>query len=588
MITTYSQGKGPIVMRGKTEVVHKERGRAKIIITEIPFQVNKSNLIEQLAALVQNKEKIKGVKNIRDESDKEGLRIVIDLSRNAYPRKVLNQLYKFTDLQKTFYLNMIALINGIQPQVMSLVDILNHYLQHREEVILKRTKYDLEKAKARAHILGGLHKCLGKIDQVIKTIKTSKNRSHAERRLRKKFKLTKIQANAILDTKLAALAKLERERIEKELKEILIRIKDFQKIIESKKKVKQIVKKELKEVLEKFGDERKTKVIPQKIEKITLEDLIPQRETIITLTKGGYIKRMSPRTYKIQKRGGKGILGMKTGEEDIVEQFISAKTHDSLFFFTDSGKVFKTFAYEIPKASRTAGGRGILNFLEISTHEKVLTILPLRKKDLDMGIKYLVMATKNGTIKKTEISEFENVRRSGLIAVSLKKGDLLERVRKTTGKDEIILVTQKGQSIRFKETDIRPMGRAAQGVMGIRLKKGDKVIGMDVMRKRKERKKKNYLLVVTGQGYGKKTNLKEYGIQKRGGVGIKTANITKKNGKIVCSKVIGKEKDLIVISQQGKVIRTKISQVPEFSRATQGVKIMKLEKGDSVASATCI
>lgn len=608
MITAYSQGKGPVVIRGETKVIRREGDKTQIVITEIPFQVNKSNLIEQFADLVQKKGKIRGVKNIRDESDKEGLRIVIDLSRDAYPRKILNQLYKFTDLQKTFYLNMLALIDGIQPRVLSLVDLLSYFIEHRKQVVFRRTKYDLEKAKARAHILEGLHKCLGKIDQVIKTIKASKDRNEARKNLIKKFRLTKIQAEAILDTKLAALVRLERKKIERELKENLMKIREFTKILKSPLKIKQIIKKELKEIKENFGDERKTKVIPQKIEKITLEDIIPQKKTIITLTKGGYIKRISPRVYKIQKRGGKGILGMKTVKDDIVEHFLLANTHDSLLFFTDSGKVFKIPAYEITKARRVARGRGLLNFLDISSQDKVLTILPLSKKDLEMGIKYLVMTTQNGIIKKTEISEFENVRRSGLIAIKLKKADLLKKVKKSTGSDEIILATKGGQAIRFNEKEIRAMGRSAAGVRGIRLRKRDEVIGMDIVKipngaqpkigrvvggleskfQTPKTKEKRYLLMVTEKGYGKRTDLEEYRLQKRGGLGLKTAKITPKNGHIAFSKLLTTEKDLIVISQQGRVIRTKISSIPKFSRATQGVKIMKLGEGDRVASVACV
>lgn len=585
MIEVYSQGRGPIVVRGKTETTRSKKGKTRITITEIPFQVQKSNLIEQFAKLVQKKGKIKGIKNIRDESDKEGLRIVIDLSRDTSPRRILNRLYKFTDLQKTFYLNMLALVDGIQPRVLSLVDLLNYYLEHRKQVIIRRTKYDLKKTKERTHILEGLHKCLGKIDMVIKTIKASKDRKEAEKKLIKRFKLTKVQAEAILETKLAALAKLERKKIEDELKENLARIKELSKILKSPKKIKEVIKKELRELKENFGDARKTEVILRKIEEITTEDLIPQKETIITLTQGGYIKRISPRIYKIQRRGGKGILGMKTIREDIVEHFLLAQTHDSLLFFTDSGKVFKTIAYEIPKANRAARGRGLLNFLEISPQEKVLTILPISKKDLKMGIRYLVMVTQGGIIKKTEITRFEHVRKSGLVAISLKRGDLLKKVQKSTGDDDIILVTQKGQAVRFKEKEVRKMGRSASGVKGIRIKKSDKLIGMDIIN---QKSKKQYLLVVTEAGYGKKTDLNEYRLQKRGGVGLKTAKITSKNGDLVFSKVISSEKDLIVISEQGKVIRTNISSIPELSRATQGVKIMKLEEGDRVASATCI
>jgi DNA gyrase subunit A len=593
IIQAYSQGKGPIVTRGKAEVQEQEKtGRRRIVISEIPFQVQKSALIEQFANLVQEK-KIEGIKDIRDESDKDGMRIVIELSRDAFPQKILNRLYKFTDLQKTFHLNMLALVDGIQPRVLNLVELLNYFLLHRREVVTRRTKYDLEKAKERAHILEGLHKCLANIDAVIKTIKNSENRETAEKNLIKKFRLTKIQANAILETKLSALAKLERKKIEEELKTIKIKIKELTAILKSPQKIKEVVKEELKVVKENFGDQRKTKVQVQKLGEIAEEDLIPQEETIITLTQGGYIKRINPRTYKIQKRGGKGILGMKTLQDDIVEHFLSAQTHDSLLFFTDSGKVFQTPVYEIPEGQRVARGRGLLNFLEISSEDKVLCLRTLSKKDEEEGIKYLVMATKNGIIKKTPLEDFENIRRSGLIAITLKKGDEVTNVQKTTGQDEIILVTKKGQSIRFKEKELRPMGRTAAGIRGIRLKKGDEVIAIDIIQNPKSKiqnpKIKDYLLVITENGFGKRTDLNEYKVQGRGGSGIKTANITPKTGNLVASFVLtGEEEDLIVISQRGQVIRSKISQIPKLSRSTQGVRLMRLETGDKIASATCI
>jgi len=594
IIQTYSQGKGPILTRGKAEIVESKTGRQQIIITEIPFQVQKSALIEQFANLVSQK-KIEGIRDIRDESDKEGMRIVIDLQRDAVAQKVLNRLYKFSDLQKTFHLNMLALVEGIQPRVLNLVELLNYFLLHRKEVVFRRTKHDLEKAKERAHILEGLHKCLANIDAVIKTIKNSANREEAQKNLMRRFKLTEIQANAILETKLSALAKLERKKIEDELKEIKIKIKELVAILKSPQKIKEVIKKELAQLKENFGDERKTRFHIHRVGEIAEEDLIPAEETIITLTQGGYIKRLNPATYKIQKRGGKGILGMKTIGEDIVEHFICANTHDNLLFFSDSGKVFQTPVYEIPEGQRVAKGRGLLNFLEISTQEKVLSLMPLSKKEKD-STKYLVICTKDGIIKKTAISEFENVRRSGLIAITLKKGDLLRKVSKTTGLDEIILVTKKGQSIRFKEKEIRPMGRVASGVKGIRPRKNDEVVGMDVIKMQIsngklqiDKKRKDYLLVVTENGYGKRTDLKEYRLQGRGGTGIKTAKITSKTGSLVASRVLlGGEEDLIVISQRGQVIRTKISSIPILSRPTQGVRIMKLEEEDKVASATCI
>jgi len=589
IIEAYSQGKGPIVVRGKVDVQEQEKtGRQRIIITEIPFQVQKSTLIEQFATLVQEK-KIEGIKDIRDESDKEGMRIVIELLRDAYPQKVLNRLYKFTDLQRTFHLNMLALVDEIQPRVLSLVEVLNYFIVHRTEVVVRRIKYDLEKAKERAHILEGLHKCLAHIDEVIRTIKNSASRDDAEKNLMKRFKLTKIQANAILETKLAALAKLERKKIEDELKELRLRIKEFTEILKSPQKIKAVVKKEIKEVKDNFGDQRRTKVQNQKIGEIAEEDLIPQEETIITLTQGGYIKRINPKTYKIQKRGGKGMLGMKTLQDDVVEHFLAAQTHDSLLFFTDSGKAFRTQVYEIPEGQRVARGRGLLNFLEITPQDKILCLRTISKLDQEQGIKYLIMATKNGIIKKTSLEDFDNIRKSGLIAISLKKGDELRNAQKTTGQDQILLVTKKGQSICFKEGDIRPMGRTASGIRAIRLKKEDEVVALDVVAAKEQKDKiQNYLLIISENGFGKRTDVKEYKTQGRGGSGVKTGNVNPKTGNIIAAKVIGpEEEDLIVISQKGQVIRTKISQIPKLSRSAQGVRLMKLEQGDRVASVTC-
>ena len=621
IIQAYSQGRGPIVSRGKVDVMEQEKtGRQRIVITEIPYQVQKSTLIEQFANLVQQK-KIEGIKDIRDESDKEGLRIVIELSRDAYPQKILNRLYKFTDLQRTFHLNILALVDGIQPRVLNLVELLDYFISHRKEVVIRRMKYELAKAKERVHILEGLHKCLANIDEVIKTIKNSANREEAEKNLIKRFRLTKIQANAILETKLSALAKLERKKIEDELKELKTRIKEFTDILKSPQKIKGVVKKELKEIKDNFGDRRRTKVHIQKIGEIAEEDLIPQEETIITLTRGGYIKRINPKTYKIQKRGGKGILGMKTLQDDVVEHFLSAQTHDSLFFFTDSGKVFRVPVYEIPEGQRVARGRGLLNFLEISPQDKILCLRTLSERDQEQGIRYLFMATKRGIIKKTPLKDFDNIRKSGLIAISLKKGDELKNVQKTMGQDEIILVSKKGQAIRFKEKEVRPMGRTAAGIKGIRLKKGDEVIALDVIgnikgeesklssfpfaiaregeetssllpprsARKREQKAKEYLAVITENGFGKRTDIKEYKIQGRGGSGIKTANINLKTGNITAAKILtGQEENLIVISQKGQVIRIKISQISKLSRAAQGVRLMRLEPVDKVASVTCI
>ncbi|MEK7482581.1 MAG: DNA gyrase subunit A [Patescibacteria group bacterium] len=584
MLTTYAQGKGPIVMRGKAEVTEDKKGNSQIIVTEIPFQVRKSSLLEQIAALAQEK-KIEGVKDVRDESDKEGIRIVIDLAKAVYPQKILNRLYKFTDLQRTFHLNMLALVDGIQPKVLSLVEMLDYFLKHRVEVVTRRAKYDLEKAKERAHILEGLAKALDNIDAVIKTIRASKNREDAHKNLVLKFKFSTIQANAILEMRLAALAHLEREKIAQELKEILAKIKELSEVIKSPAKIKGVVKKELLEIKETFGDARRTKIFNQAVGEIAEEDLIPQEETVITLTQGGYIKRMEPQIYKVQQRGGKGILGLKTSGEDVVEHFISCQTHDSLFFFTDSGKVFNVKAYELPNLPRAAKGRGVANFLEISSQEKVLSVFPWSKKDLELGIKYLVIVTKNGIIKRVPLEQFENVRRSGLRAITLRPDDLVKKVVKTRGKDHIIIITKKGQGIRIPEEGIRAMGRTAAGVKGIRMKKGDEIIGMEVIGIDAD---KQHLLIISENGCGKRTAVSQFKTQGRGGSGIKAAQITAKTGDLVATAALtGQEEDIIVVSKKGQVIRTNVNLIPILGRATQGVKVMRLD-GDKVASVACV
>ena len=604
IISAYSQGKGSILMRGKADVVEKKDGSEQIVITEIPYQVLKSTLVEDLANLVTEK-KVEGIRDIRDLSDREGMRVVIDVKKGFQPQRILNRLYKFTNLQKTFHLNLLALVDGIQPEILSLSDVLKYFIKHREEVVTRRTKFDLEKAKERAHILEGLMIALKNIDEVIKTIKKSADKDEARENLMKKFKLSERQAVAILEMRLQTLAGLERQKIEDELKAILELIKELMAILKSPEKLKAILKKEFVELKEKFGDKRRTKVVKGKLGEITEVDLVPLEETIVTLTTGGYIKRINPTTYKIQKRGGKGIMGMKTMQDDIVEHFLCASTHDNLMFFTDSGKVFQTQVYEIPEGTRVARGRGILNFLELSTEEKVLSLIPMEKpapgKDDPKGApnkdKYLVMVTKNGRIKKTALEEFENVRKSGIISIKLEKGDALKKVVKTTGEDDIILATKNGISIRFKEKDIRPMGRGAAGVKGLRLKSGDEVIGMDVIEKnppideKTQKPVKQYLLIVMENGYGKRTEISQYKTQGRGGSGIKAAKITSKTGPIVMSSIledVADEEDLIVISRKGQVIRTSVKSISLLGRATQGIRIMRLEEGDKVASGACL
>jgi len=580
IISAYSQGKGPILIRGKADVIERKGDAWSIIITEIPYQVNKASLVTQIAKLIQEK-KIKDIKDARDESGREGIRIVLDLKKGAFPQKILNRLYKSTDLQKKFHLNMLALVDGIQPKILSLPEVLNYYLEHRKEVVLRRSKYELRKAKDREHILEGLAKCLAKIDQVIAIIKQSKNRDDARTNLKKKFKLTDIQAEAILETKLSALARLEIQKIKDELKEIREKIKELMSVIGSPAKIKAVVKKELKEMKDSFGDPRRTKVFVKKVEEISEEDLIAEEEALITLTQKGYIKRISPSTYKTQKRGGKGIIGTKTQDEDFVEHLLLASTLDKLLFFTDSGKVFALPAYEVPQGTRISKGRALVNFLEISQEDKILAILALGKKDAQAQIKYLVMATKNGIIKKSALEDFGNIRNSGLIAIRLKKGDVLRSVKKTTGKGEIILVTKAGQSIRAKEKEIRPMQRSAAGNKGVRLKKDDELIGMEIIEKEQV---KDYLLVITEQGYGKRTKLINYRLQSRGGSGIKACKLTKRTGDLVRVKILKGDEELIIISQRGQVIRVSAKNISVLSRATQGVRIMKLSGDDKVIS----
>ena len=575
----YSQGKGQIVMRGKAEILEDKKGRAKIIISEIPFQVQKSALLKQIANLVLEK-KVEGIKDVRDESDREGMRIVIELQKGIDPQRILKALYKFTELQKTFYLNMVALVDGIQPKTLNLLEILNYFLLHRKEVILRKSKYDLERAKEREHILKGIEKCLGKIEEVVKIIKSAKDREEAREKLMKKFSLDKIQANSILETKLATLSKLERKKIEEELKETEKKIKELKEIISSPKKIKEIIKKELVELKEKFGDKRRTKIINEKIKDISEKDLIPAEEALIFLTQSGYIKRVDPKEFQAKKKGKSGILGMKIGEQDVISHFLFSHTKEYLLVFTDAGKAFKIPVYEIPKQSKSSEGKLISNFLKISPKEKVSALISLSPEDIEKG-GWLFFATKKGFVKKTDLKEFEGSRKSGILAINLKKDDALVGCEKITGREEIILVTKNGQAIRFKEKEVRTMGRSAGGVLGIKLK-DDQVIGM------RKTKGSGFLLTITENGFGKKTDLKEFKLQKRGGRGIKCAKLTSKTGKLAAFEILEDQQELFVVSKKGKILKTEISLVPKLKRQTQGVKIMKLEEDDKVASAICI
>jgi len=584
----YATGKGGIVMRAKTEIIEEKSGQFKIIVHEIPFQVNKATLLEKIAALVQDK-KIEGIKDIRDESSKEGVRIVIELKRDAFPKKILNRLYKLTSLQETFHVNMLALVDGIQPRVLTLKMILEEYIKHRHEVVRRRAEFELKRAKDRAHILEGLRLALLKINQVIETIKKSKDRDIAKANLIKKFKLTEPQAVAILEMKLQQLAGLERLKIEQELKDKQALIKELEALLKSKQKMMNLIKEELTEVRERFGDERRTEIIPHGVEEFKVEDLIPKEPTLVMITRDGYIKRLPPETFRTQSRGGKGVIGLTTKEEDIVEIFFTTTTHSDLLFFTTKGRVFQLKTYDVPQATRTAKGQAMVNFLQLAPGELVSACLPLDNLSDDM--KYLVMVTRNGVIKKTDIKEFEKVRRSGLIALKLKPEDHLEWVKPSTGKNNIILVTAQGQAIQFEEKGVRPMGRTAAGVRGIRLKKNDVIVGMGVLDAAMVKKGQLSIVTIMEQGFGKRTNLKDYRIQSRGGTGIKTAKIMPKNGKIVNAFVseIDTEKDLLVISEKGQVIRLPFASVPTIGRATQGVRVMKFKNPkDKVASVSLL
>lgn len=583
----YSTGKGGIVIRGRAEITEDKAGQFKIIISEIPYQVNKSSLVEKIADLVKNK-KLEGIKDLRDESDKDGVRIVIDLKREAYPKKLLNSLYKHTQLQETFHVNMLALVDGIQPKVLTLKMVLEEYIKHREVVVRRRTQYELDKAKDRAHILEGLMIALNKIDAVIKTIKASKDREAAKVNLMKQFKLSERQTIAILDMKLSTLANLERLKIETELKEKKKLIAELEAILKSRTKMQSIIKDELEKLKEKYGDERKTKVVAHGAKEFSVEDLVPNEEGVVFMTRDGYIKRIPPDTFKTQSRGGKGVIGLTTKEEDMVEFMFTTMTHNDILFFTTKGRAFQLKAHEIPQAARTAKGQAIVNFLQLSSGEKVSSILPLDKIS---EYKYLFFATEKGVVKKVELNSFDNVRRSGLIAIKIKDDDKLIWVKPTTGKDEIQLITAGGQAIRYKESDVRDMGRGASGVIGIRLKGNDIVVGMGVIGK--DAQKGLQVLSIMEQGYGKRTPLNLYKVQNRGGSGIKTAKITSKTGKLINAYVVNAEimadKDIVIISEKGQVIRLPFKSVNQAGRDTQGVRLMRFkEASDKVACVTWV
>jgi DNA gyrase subunit A len=581
----YANGRGGVVVRGEAEIVEDKRGAFSIIITSIPFRVNKADMQEKIANLVREK-KIEGIREMRDESTSD-IRVVIDLKSGAQPQTVLNKLYKHTQLEDTFHYNMVALVDGV-PQTLSLKAILEEYVKHRVEVVRRRTQYDLNKAKDREHILLGLKKALDHIDKIIKLIRGSKDVPTAHASLMKEFKFSTIQAQAILDMRLQKLAGLERKKIEDELAVIQKLIKELEAILKSKARMLKIIKDELTEIADRFGDDRRTKIVKGGVKQLNPEDLVPDDESVLVLTKGGYVKRTNPAEYKVQKRGGVGVVDLNTKEEDVVTTLITTSAHSDLLFFTDAGKVYQCKMYEIPEGRRATKGKSIMNFLSMNSDENVTSVLAVRKEDWD-GDWSLMMVTKNGVAKKSDAAAFKDVRRSGLIGITLKDGDSLISAMFVGAKDDVSLITEKGQAIRFKESDVRQMGRTAGGVTAMKLSKGDCIVSADVISGEVEVKN---ILIVTEHGYGKTTPAKEYKVQKRGGSGIKTAKITDKTGSIVRGIVITDEEkadgELVIMSKKGQVIKLSLKQVPMLGRQTQGVRVMKMRAGDSIASVVFV
>ena len=567
----FNTGRGTIQMRARAIVeINPKNDKESIIVTELPYQVNKAKLIERIAELVRDK-KIEGITDLRDESDREGMRIVIELKKGAIAGVVLNQLYKHTSMQSTFGVIMLALVNN-QPRVLNLKEALHYFVEHRKEVVIRRTRYDLRKAEERKHILEGLKIALDNLDAVIALIRKSKTPEEARIGLMEKFELTQIQAQAILDMKLQKLTGLEREGILNEYKEILKTIEHLKSVLADERLVKKIVKEELSEIKEKYGDERRTEIVPETKE-ITLEDMIASEEMVITISHSGYIKRNPLTLYRSQRRGGKGMIGMETKEEDFVEHLFTASTHDYLLFFTNNGKIYWLKVYEVPEAGRQAKGKAIINLLQLSPDEKLTTILPISK--FEDG-RYVVMCTKNGVIKKTALSAFSNPRAGGIIAVTIDKGDNLVAAGLTDGKKEILIGTKKGLGIRFNEDNVRDMGRTARGVRGIDLQKGNEVVGMEIV------KDNSTIMTIAENGFGKRTELDEYRLQSRGGKGIITIKTTERNGDVVGILQVSDDDEIMMITAHGKVIRLKLKSIRTIGRNTQGVRLFDLDKEDKI------
>jgi DNA gyrase subunit A len=574
----YATGKGGVMTRGVANIEEGAKGKHRIVITEIPYGLNKASLIEKIADLVHDK-KISGISDIRDESSRGNVKIVIDLKKDAYPKKLLNQLYKLTPLQTAFHYNMLALVDGIQPRVLGLQDIIQEHIKHRQAVVRRRTEYELRKAKERAHVLEGLKIALDHIDEVIAVIRASQTTDEAQANLMEKFSLSEIQTKAILAMQLRTLAGLERKKIEDELAELVNIIGGLEAILADEKKILAIIKDELKVLKKQFGDERRTKIVPQELGKLGDEDLIPDEQVVVTLTSANYIKRTQIDDYKRQGRGGKGRRGMATREEDVIEHVVNASTHDFLLFFTNRGRVFRIKTYELPAVGLNAKGVAIVNLLQLQPEETVSSVINVSKQNSG----FLFMCTTKGVVKKTAFEQYKNVRQSGLIAINLDDGDELKWTRFTDGDKELVISTQQGQAIRFHEKDVRPMGRVSRGVRGIRLRAGDQVIGMDVV------EEASNIFVISEFGYGKRTKIAQFTAHKRGGVGIRSAVVNKKTGNLVgVYSLTDDSQEVIIISKNGQTIRLGLKNIPALSRATQGVRIMRLNDGDKVVSMALV
>ncbi|MBI4185729.1 DNA gyrase subunit A [Candidatus Berkelbacteria bacterium] len=576
----YSTGKGRIVMRAVAEIQERKSGH-QIVVSTIPYQVNKADLVTKIAELVKAK-RIDGISDLRDESDRtDKVRIVLELKANSYPRKVLNQLYELTPMQTAFHVNMIALVDGIQPRLLSVRDVLDEFVKHRIVVVRRRTEFELTKAEHRLHILLGLKIALDAIDQIISLIRSSATKEAAYAALIEQFHLSSEQANAILEMRLSALAGLERKKVDDEMAEKQALIETLKTLLSSDVKIRSVIITELDAIATNYGDDRRTKIIPSAVSEFSAKDLIPNEQVVITLTTGNYIKRVSLDAYKTQQRGGKGIVGLTTKEEDTVSDLAVANTHDDILFFTSRGRLFRSKVYELPSASRQAKGTPIVNIAQLGPEETVTAMITLT--DGAQPGKFFFMGTRGGSVKKTEISKYQHIRASGIIAMGLHPGDALQWVRTTTGQQQIVMVTRRGQAIHFAESDVRPMGRSAAGVRGIRLRSGDEVIALDVVSS-----EDNELLVVLKRGLGKRTKIGLFGLQRRGGSGLRAAKVTTRTGEVVGAQLIlGTEGDVVMISEQGQTIRMPLRSVKRLGRDTQGVTLMRFrESGDSVASLT--